>query len=335
MKSTLSAILVTLALGVLFVSCKKSDTGVNPNANLYPVTATILNPAGTPQGGATLKLKGKADDDPVFAAITDSTGKATIKAPAGQQTLVAKMGSVFQTEFNVSVQASQNGTVVTQPVKLQQNTALKVLVVQASAEQLEDVLRDPIIGFTVFDSISVHALNDSVAADSTRALNFLKQYTLVFSDCDGGSEYSYAPLARVYGRYINGGGKIYGGHYNFYHLQKIFLPYYTHQDYQSPSVDSINIVDSKLSGYLGFTVAKWVSSDSRNLSGYEKFSNLPSGAKVYAVIRGTSPSVAVIVENDLGLGKYLWTDFHNQDVINATQRDPRLVKIVQYFLYSL
>jgi hypothetical protein len=333
MKSKLTALFAILAFSLLLGSCKKSNP-VSSGETVYPVTATVLNPAGSPQGGAILKLQGKADDDPVYAAITDSSGSATIKAPAGQQTLVAKMGSIFQTTLSVNVQASQSGTTAGS-MKLAQNTALKVLVVQASAEQLEDVLRDPLIGFSTYDSISVYALNDSVDADSVKALAFLQQYTLIFSDCDGGSESSYLPLSRVYSRYITAGGKIYGGHYNYYHLQRIFSPYFKEYDEQSPMVDSIYVIDTKLSSYLGFSVAMWQSSDSRDLSGYEKFSDIPPSSKVYAVIRGTTPSVGVIVENYLGSGKYLWTDYHNQDVIYASSRDPRLVKIVQYFLYSL
>jgi hypothetical protein len=46
----------------------------------------------------------------------------------------------------------------------------------------------------------------------------------------------------------------------------------------------------------------------------------------------TSPrGVPVIVENKLGTGKYLWTLYHNQDIL----RDPRLVRIVRYFLYTM
>jgi hypothetical protein len=52
---------------------------------------------------------------------------------------------------------------------------------------------------------------------------------------------------------------------------------------------------------------------------------------VYGVIYRTSPSVGVIVENYIGTGKYLWTDYHNQDI----KDDPKLVKIVQYFLLSM
>lgn len=323
--------------GLLHSCSSSSSTGPGGGGNepVYPVTATVLNPAGAPQGGAILKLKGKGDSDPVFATVTDSTGRGTIQAPAGQQTLVAKIGSVFLTEVPVNVLADTQGTTVTAPIVLQQNTALKVLVVKASAEQLENVLRDSVIGFTVFDSIYVYALNDSVAADSNRALNFLLQYTIIFSDCDGGSEYSYAPLARVYGRYLQAGGKIYGGHYNYYHLQKIFSPFYTTYDYQSPAQDTIFIQDVNLRTYIGFTEAQWRSADSRGLSGYEKFTDLPPATKVYAVIRGTSPPICVIAENYIGSGKYLWTDYHNQDVINAVPRDQRLVKIVQYFLYTL
>ncbi len=335
MKHTGIHILIIFIFLLLIAGCKKDDSPSGGNVPLYYVTATVTNPAGQPQGGAILKLKGKDDTDPVFATITDSLGKGTIQTPEGAQTLVAKIGSVFLKEINVNVAASTTPTDAG-TIQLTQNTTLKVLVVKASAEQLEDVLRDSVIGFTTFDSITVYALNDSVAADSNRALAMISQYTLIFSDCDGGSEYAYAPLARVYMKYVEAGGKIYGGHYNFYHLQKIFTPYYSMYDYQgNSSTDSISVTNANLQAALGFTVAKWYSYDSRALSGYEKFTDLPATTTVYAVIYGTSPAVAVIAENHLGTGKYLWTDYHNQDVIKAYPRDQRLVKIVQYFLYTL
>ena len=37
------------------------------------------------------------------------------------------------------------------------------------------------------------------------------------------------------------------------------------------------------------------------------------------------------MENHIGSGKYLWTDYHNQDI----KDDVKLVKLVKYFLYSL
>ncbi len=334
MKSRFSFLLAVVVLGALLGGCKKNDTGVTADGELYPVTATVMNPAGTPQGGAVLKLKGKEDNDRIFAAITDSSGKATIQAPSGQQTLVAKIGSVLLTEINVNVKATKSGTDIGE-LKLKLNSLVKILVVKASAEELENVLRDPAVNVTVFDSIWVDDLNDSVAADSARALEYLRQYTLVFSDCDGGNEEGYGPLSRVYKRYIEAGGKIYGGHYNFYHLQKIFPPYFTQEDLQSYAADYISVVDSALSSYTGITVARWNSGDTRELSGYEKFTDLPQGAKVYGVIQNGSPQTAVIVECDLGSGKFLWTDYHNQDVIMAPEPDSRLARIVRYFLYSL
>ncbi len=333
MKHTMFCSFVVLAVAAaLLWGCSKNDNNpVAPTGPVYPVTVTVHNPAGEAQGGATVFLKGKPENDPVFSAITDTSGKATIKAPAGVQTLVAKIGSVFQAEFNVNVAASDSGTnagVVT----LQQNTSLKVLVVKADAEQLENVLRDPKIGFTAFDSVSIYDMRDSATSDSTRLLNFFRQYTLIFSDCNGGDEGGYPLLSRIYGRYVQGGGKIYGGHYNYYNLQVIWQGYYDSTDIQgSPSTDTIQIVDVNLQHYLGFAAARWNSTDYRALSGYEKFSNIPPASTVYGVIKNTSPSVPVIVENHAGTGKYLWTDYHNQDI----KDDPTLIKIVQYFLYSL
>jgi hypothetical protein len=131
------------------------------------------------------------------------------------------------------------------------------------------------------------------------------------------------------------GGKIYGGHYNYFHLQRIWPSFYTNFDNQGgsgSSSDSISIIDQSLKSAIGFNVASWSASiDYRYLSGYGKFLNLPTNAKVYAVIYRTSPSVGVIVENYIGTGKYLWTDYHNQDI----KDDPKLVKIVQYFLLSM
>jgi len=334
MKRTLLAGLLVFVM--VQEGCKKDDGAGNPagpNVPTYPVSAIVRNPSGQAQGGALLALKNPPYASAIFSAFTDSTGKATVQAPEGPQTLVATIGSAFRAELPVTVAASQTGTSAGS-ITLQQNTAVKVLVVKASAEQLEDVLRDPKIGFTTFDTTYIFALRDSATVDSTKLLNFLKQYTLIFSDCDGGTEgsSSYALLSRTYGRYIQAGGKMYGGHYNYYHLQRIWSTYYDTYDYQgSTSTDSISIVDVNLSRYVGFSVAKWISTDSRRLSGYEKFSDLPTSTKVYGVIKGTSPPVGVIAENYSGTGKYLWTDYHNQDIKN----DPQLIKLVQYFLYSL
>ncbi|HUI30933.1 MAG TPA: hypothetical protein VLX91_12020 [Candidatus Acidoferrales bacterium] len=337
MKRTSSILFLLLISVVLFESCSKSSNSVS-NGPLYPVTATILNPAGNPQAGAIFKLQGKADNDSVFAAVTDTTGKATIKAPAGNQTFVAKLGAIFQVTFTASVSASQTGTNIGNH-QVVRNTALKVLVVQASAEATEDVLK--VLNFGGYDSIYVSDLINNIATDSVKAQSYLAGYTLVFSDCDGGSEGGddYAQLSREYGRYITNGGKVFGGHYNYYHLQRIFPGYYQNYDDQYPngSVDSIHIIDPNLNAYVGGAILNWVSADSRNLSGYEKFTDLPPSAvaKTYAYIQGTSPIIYCIVENSLGAGTYVWTDYHNQDVINAyPAADPRLAKIVQYFLYK-
>jgi hypothetical protein len=327
----------TLVLGLFLSGCtKKESNPASPGdpSNLYWVMAVILNPSGQPQGGALLALKNPPQGvNGVFSANSDSLGKASVQSPSGAQTLVVSIGSAFLSEIQVNVAASSGGTNAG-TVTLHQNTTVKVLVVHASAEQLEDVLRDPKIGFNTFDETTIYALIDSANTDTTRLLNYLKQYTLIFSDCDGGSEGSsdYERLSLTYGKYVQQGGKMYGGHYNYYHLQRIWPTYYTTGDYQgNSSNDSLSIVDANLSTYVGFSVAKWISIDSRGLSGYEKFSNLPANTKIYGVIRGTSPAVAVIAENRIGLGKYLWTDYHNQDI----KDDPQLIKLVQYFLYSL
>ncbi len=229
--------------------CKKdsSPTGV-PNVPTYPVTAIVKNPQGQPQGGALLSLKNPPYNDPKFSTYTDSTGMGTIQSPAGQQVLVAQIGSAFLSEITVTVAASDSGTNAG-PITLHQNTSVKVLVVKASAEQLEDVLRT--IGYTTFDSTTVSAMRDSAASDSNATLNFLKQYTLIFSDCDGGTEEYYPLLSRVYGRYVQSGGKIYGGHYNYYNLRVIWSPHFDSSDWQSPAVDSILITQQDLQRFVG------------------------------------------------------------------------------------
>jgi len=337
MKKTLVLALVAImvvGLASLQVGCKKDDNAANVvTVPVYPVSATVLNPQGQPQGGALLMLQNPPAQAGTFSAYTDTAGKATIQSPAGPQVLIAKMGTVFQATINVTVAASSTPTNAG-TVQLQQNTQLgKVLVVKAGCETLEDVLR--VIGYSTYDSTYIDALRDSATADSTKLLTYLRQYALIFSDCHCGSEggSSYAVLSRTYGRYVALGGKIYGGHYNYYHLQRIWPPYYAAYDNQyNTSRDSIKIVDPTLAGWVGFNVASWDSStDSRHLSGYEKFSDLPPGSKVYATIFWTSPQVAVIVENYSGGGKYLWTDYHNQDIKNVVH----LRAIVQYFLLNM
>ncbi len=331
MKYLLFCAVVAVSLAAVIVGCKKDENPTNPDVT-YPVTATVLNPQGQPQGGALLTLKNPPSSDPKFSAYTNANGQATIQSPAGPQILVATIGTAFRAEIPVNVAANPSGTNAGS-MTLQQNTTVRVLVVKASAEQLETILR--IVGFTTFDSTTITAMRDSANADSTGLLNFLRQYSLVFSNCHGGSEggSSYAVLSRVYGRYVQGGGKMYGGHYNYYHLQRVWPPFYTTRDYQgSPSTDTLQIIDQGLSNFVGFTTAAWDSSiDSRRLSGYEKFSNPPTNSKIYGIIKNTSPAVGVIIENYNGSGKYLWTDYHNQDIRNST----RLVKLVQYFLLTL
>lgn len=331
MKNRYLSVALFFSIIAIYSGCSSDDSpsGANTNVPTYSVTATVLNPQGKAQGGALLTLKNPPFQDPKFSAYTDSSGKATIQAPEGNQTLVAKIGSAFVSEIPVVVQPIAAGTIAG-TMTLVQNTAVKVLVVKASAEQLENVLR--VIGYTTFDSVEVSDLRDSVSVDSTRTLEFLKKYTLIFSDCDGGSENSYPVLSRVLGRYVEQGGKVYGGHYNYYNVQEVWTPFYTKYDYQGiSSRDTISIIDSELQRFLGFSTAKWKSTDSRALSGYEKFSDLPTTSKIYGTIRSTNPSVGVIVENYKGTGKYLWTDYHNQDI----KDDPTLVKIVQYFLLTL
>lgn len=318
-----------------FAGCKKSSDNPVGSVTTYPVTVTVLNPAGQPQGGALVKLKNPPYVDASFEGYTDSSGLATIKSPEGAQTITAQIGSAFLSEVQINVKPTTNPQQnIAPPIKLQQNTSVKVLVVKASAEELEEVLRDPKIGFTTFDEIDIDALRDSSEADSTKLLNYLKKYSLIFSDCHGGTEGGddYAILSRTYGRYVQGGGKMYGGHYNYYHLQRVWNNFYQKENTKGdPSNDEINIVDNDLYRFVGFKVAKWSGDDYRNLSGYEKFDDLPQNAKVYGIINGITPNVAVIVENHVGTGKYLWTDYHNQDIKN----DPKLIKLVQYFLLSL
>ena len=316
----------------IIISCKKDDSSTPASSvPTYPVSATILNPVGQPQGGATLTLKNPPSNEAKFTAITDSSGRATIQAPEGEQTLLAKMGSVFQTEFNVTVAASQSGTNAG-TVTLQQNVALgRVLVIYADCEELETVLRSDSVGFTNFDTTTVYVMRARAATDSAATLTYLRTYSLVFSDCNCGDEDGYPLLARIYGRYVQGGGKIYGGHYNYMNLQYIFPPYY--QTPTSSSNDSITVINANLSNALGYTILRWPGS-----TGYEKWTDLPVGAStVYVVFTRTSGSssspqgVPVIVENRLGTGKYLWTIYHNQDILT----DPHLIKIVRFFLYSL
>ncbi len=334
MRHLLSVVLVVIlvaGISLSYVGCKKSESATAPTVAVYNVTATVLNPLGQPQGGATLSLQNPPAQPGVFSALTDSAGKATIQSPAGAQTIVAKMGTVFQATMNINV-SSTASNVISTPLQLQQQTSLgKVLVVQAGCEQLEDVLRA--IQFTTFDSTTVGALRDSAAADSGRLLTYLRQYALIFSDCDCSSEQGYPVLGRTYGRYVAGGGKIYGGHYNYYNLEFIFPGYYIHYDSQNdPTRDSLKILDPSLASWVGFAVSSWDSSgDSRRLSGYEHFTDLAPGSKTYATIYWTNPQIGVIVENYVGSGKYLWTDYHNQDIKNVAH----LTKIVQYFLWNL
>ena len=326
-----SYVLLLLLLGVVVFGCKKDDNPAN-SSDTFPVTAIVLGPSGSPQGGATLTLQSPPSNDPKFTTTTDSAGKGTIQSPAGPQILIAKIGTVFYATLSVNVAASSAGTNAGS-VRLQQNTTLgRTLVIFAGCETLERVLRDTAIAYYLYDSTTVSDMRTRAVADSAALLTYLKQYSLIFSDCNCGDESGYPLLARIYGRYVQQGGKIYGGHYNYMNLQYIFAPNY--QTQTSNANDSISIIDVNLSTAIGYTVIRWPGS-----TGYQKYTDLPSGGSstVYAVFTGTPGSatspqgVPVIVENRLGTGKYLWTIYHNQDILS----DTRLVRIVRYFLYAL
>jgi hypothetical protein len=326
------AILILLAFTIAFASCKKDDsTPAASTVPTYPVSAVVLGPSGAPQGGATLSLQNPPYSSANFTAITDTAGRATIQAPAGAQVLVAAIGTVWRATINVTVQASAAGTNAGSMQLIQNTTLGRTLVIFAGCETLERVLRDTAIAYYSYDSTDVYTMRTRATTDSVALLTYLQQYSLVFSDCNCGDESGYPLLARIYGRYVQGGGKIYGGHYNYMNLQYIFAPNY--QTSTSNANDSLTIIDNNLRVALGYSVIRWPGS-----TGYEKYTDLPSGSStVYAVFTNTPGSttspqgVPVIIENRLGTGKYLWTIYHNQDILS----DARLVRIVRYFLYSL
>jgi hypothetical protein len=333
------SVVVLLSIGLLFVGCKKKDSTTdvvgNPNAGYtgptYPVTVKVLGPSGAAQGGALLSLVNPPSDSSIFKGITDTSGNGTIKSPPGAQQIMARMGSVFQATLNVTVAASAGGTIGGTMTLAQTTTLGKVLVIYADCEELESVLRNSVINFTKFDTTFVDSMRVRVVRDSAAVLTYLKGYALVFSDCNCGDEYAYPLLARTYGRYVQQGGKIYGGHYNYYNLQFIFPPYY--KTSATGYGDTLKILNDSLKVAVGRDLVRFTS-----ISYYERFSDIPVGnVTVYGVIKGTTGSasspqgVPVIVENRLGLGKYVWTDYHNQDIL----ADPQLIRIVRYFLYAM
>ncbi|MGD1046469.1 MAG: hypothetical protein ABR936_14260 [Bacteroidota bacterium] len=326
--------ILILCFMVAYMGCNKDErtiTGPNSSVPTYSVTITVLGPTGVPQGGVTLTLQNPPYVSPIFTTITDSLGRGTIQVPSGNQTIIATIGTVFQVTVNVTVTSTP--IVISTPIQLVQNTTLgKTLVIYADCENIETVLADTNIGYTKFDHTTVYDMRTQVDQDSVALLNYLKQYVIVFSDCNCGDEYEYPKLARLYGRYVQQGGKIYGGHYNYMNLQYIFAPSYNDNSQVYGSGSQLKIVNTNLSTALGYTVIDWPS------SWYTQFSEIPVGnSTVYAVIDGStgSPSsplgIPIIVENRLGAGKYVWTTYHNQDILG----DPRLIRIVRYFLYNM
>jgi hypothetical protein len=325
-----------LCLLIGYMGCAKDETTVgpqntntDPNAPTYPVTVTVLGPSGAPQGGVTVTLQNPPRVDSIFTAITNSLGIATIQAPAGSQVIIATIG-VFQSTMTVTVNASSTPTIVTTPIHLVQNTSLgKTLVVFAGCENIEEVLADTSIRYTSFDTTDVYYMRARADKDSTALLNYLKQYKIVFSDCDCGDELYYPKLARIYGQYVQQGGNIYGGHYNYYNLRNIFPGFYTTSP--SGSGDSLKVINTNLSTVLGYNIIDW------NTGWYSPWTNLPANTTVYAVESTTNGSasspqgIPIIVENHVGTGKYVYTTYHNQDILS----NPRLIGIVRYFLYNM
>jgi hypothetical protein len=316
-----------------YMGCTKDETTTGPTNNTngpyYPVTVTVLGPSGAPQGGVTVTLQNPPSADSIFSAITNSLGIATLQAPTGAQVIIATIG-VFQSTITINVSASTTGNIISAPIKLVQNTALgKTLVIFAGCENIEEVLADTSIGYTKFDTTNIDYMRARVEQDSVALLTYLKQYTIVFSDCNCGDEDGYPKLARLYGRYVQQGGNIYGGHFNYMNLQYIFPGYYTTPG--SGYGDSLKIINTNLSTALGYSVIYW------STGWYSPYTNLPANSIVYAVESGTTGStsspqgIPIIIENHVGTGKYVYTTYHNQDILST----PRLVGIVRYFLYNM
>ncbi len=339
-KLLISFSMLAIIIGILMIGGCSKDANpaagpAGPRVATFRVSAIVLGPSGAPQGGATLSLVNPPSQVGTFSTITDTAGKGTIEAPAGPQVLKAKMGTVFQATISLTIHDT-NIVQIAGTVQLQQNTTLgKTLVIFAGCEQIEEVLADTSIAYTAYDHTTVDSMRIRVDADSVALLTYLKQYAIVFSDCNCGDETDFPKLARLYGRYVQQGGKIYGGHYNYMNLQYIFAPYYRNYPITSGTGDSLKILNTDLSTAMGHTVIGWPSS----LYGYDLFTDLPGSGTttVYAVISGSTGSasspqgIPIIVENRLGTGKYLWTTYHNQDILS----DPRLVKIVRFFLYNM
>lgn len=331
-------VIVLLSSLALFNGCTKSSsdttsTAATDTSVTYQVSACVKNSAGTVQGGATLALLNPPSSDSKYTTVTDSTGWGTIYSPKGSQTLVAKIGSVFYASLAITVTGSSSAQVVSTPLTLTQNTSLgSVLVVQGGCETLEEVLRK--IGFTTFDSITVSNLRSKVQSDSSAALTYLKNYSIVFSDCDCGDEEYYPGVGRVYGRYISAGGKVYGGHYNYYNLQDIFVGYYLTQasPVQVGYYDTVLVANSGLKTAVR-SVIPWPNQRLSNTYYYKSWTDIPSTgtATLYATLKNQSSTFPVIVENYSGTGKFVWTEYHNQDIID----DSTAIKIVYYFLYSM
>ncbi len=335
-------LMLSLALGVGLSACKKDPSITENISPSTKVTARIMDPTGKPIGGATVYLSGKAEDDATFSAKTNAQGIAVLNSPEGNQLFIAKMGTIFKTQFSINVKADVNNEAPL--VQLKQDNLLKVLVILASAENLEDVLNA--IGYTDYDTISIDDFRDMAINNPGSATNYLKKYSLVFSNCNGSEENQYAnEIAPIFEDYVMGGGKIYGGHYNYMNLRYLYPSYYNNDCALEHDADSIAVNAPVVENYVGFSSAAWNSKPDefgivRRLNSYQQFRDLPpnNGLELnnitYFKIAGVSPSIPAVVENRpngaLG-GKYVYTIYHNQDIIE----DQKLLLIVKFILYAI
>jgi hypothetical protein len=289
---------------------------------MMPVHAILDDPQGKPFGGVRVWIDSTRD-----TVLSDSYGKATLNSPCGSRLFKARLG-VFIGEIHITV--SPCDTALSVPaLRLVLDPSVKVLVATTPAETIQTLL--PAIGFTIIDSIAADSLTALANRDSAKCFEFLKNYPMVFLNCDGADGIYNANIFSVLGQYISSGGVAYGGHYAFRGLQQLFPGYYQQGDIQdlSPN-DTLLITDTALSSYVGYSSIAWQSTDDRGLSGYEKFDDLPPDAKVLAVIKNAHPQVGVIVENRLGLGRFLWTNFHSQDIVSFSEQ----IKLLKYVLYD-
>lgn len=235
--------IMVVALSMLFVSCQK-DTDINDKVNFGYVKGTVYTPSGVPIPAANVFVDLNGE---IYFAKTDKNGYFYLKAPEGEQVLNLQGGdgSLFRSQYNISVKADEVLTIPDNSLKITQ--AVELAYIPGAYDQIETILIDS-LGYSA-DMLSVTDLNNP---------SLLSTYGAIFLNCGKSGALDSTKYANL-NDYVMNGGNLYASDYaveyltgDGYFLMNMSQPFNPskHNDFVSNSGIKSGCTSPEVGGFI-------------------------------------------------------------------------------------